>query len=284
MLHKELKKCFPLFVLPTLLAFTAFFIWPFLHGLYLSFCQFTDLSEVKWVGFANYAHVFSDTGFWKTFGFTLEVALVTTFIVNVLAFLIAMALTEKIKGANLFRSAFFLPNLIGGIVLGYIWQILINCLLSYMEQPLLALNTMAGFWALIIVQSWQQIGYMMVIYIAGMQNIPEELIEAAKIDGANKLQTLFKIKIPVMMPYITICLFLTLTSAFKQFDQNLSLTAGEPAHATEMMALNVFNTFYARAGAMWKGVGQAKSVIFFLIILCIAFAQLRATKSKEVQQ
>ena len=177
-----------------------------------------------------------------------------------------------------------MPNLIGGIVLGYIWQILFNCVLSLMGKQLLSLNTTAGYWGLIILMAWQQIGYMMIIYVAGLQNVPPELVEAAEIDGATPLQTLFRIKLPMVMPSITICLFLTITNSFKLFDQNLALTAGEPAHATEMLALNIYNTFYARSGPQWKGIGQAKAVVFFVLVVCIALSQLRATRSKEVQQ
>ena len=190
----------------------------------------------------------------------------------------------KLKGTNIFRTIFFMPNLIGGIVLGYIWQILINCVLSIAGEPLLALNETAGYWGLIILTAWQQIGYMMIIYIAGLQNVPGELLEAAEIDGANAITTLFKVKIPMIMSSITICVFLTLTNSFKLFDQNLALTGGEPSHLTEMLALNIYDTFYARAGAQWKGLGQAKAVLFCLLVVAISFAQLKATRSKEVQQ
>jgi raffinose/stachyose/melibiose transport system permease protein len=198
--------------------------------------------------------------------------------------MIALALTSKIKGANLYRTVFFMPNLIGGIVLGYIWQILLNCVLSLLGKPLLALNATYGFWGLIILMLWQQVGYMMIIYIAGLQSIPEDYLEAARIDGASASQILFKIKIPNVMPSITICTFLTITNGFKLFDQNLALTGGEPAHASEMMALNIYNTFYSRSGAQWKGYGQAKAVIFCIMVILISLIQLKATKSKEVQQ
>ena len=162
-----------------------------------------------------------------------------------------------------------------------IWQLIFNGVLSRYGTAL-ALNEWYGFWGLIILVSWQQIGYMMIIYIAGLQSIPGDIIEAAEIDGANKIQTLFKVTIPMMMPSITICMFLSITNGFKLFDQNLSLTAGEPSKMSEMMALNIFNTFYGRTG--WEGVGQAKAVIFFAIVVVIGMIQLRATRSKEVQQ
>lgn len=211
-------------------------------------------------------------------------AVVSVLSINIIAFALALLLTRNLKGTNIFRTVFFMPNLIGGIVLGYIWQILINCVLSIVGEPLLALNTSAGYWGLIILMGWQQIGYMMIIYIAGLQNVSDDLIEAARIDGATNLRILWNVKIPMVMSSITICVFLALTNSFKLFDQNLALTAGEPSHSTEMIALNIFQTFYARAGAQWKGIGQAKAVIFCIVVVAISMIQLRATRSKEVQQ
>ena len=283
-MNKTLKKYFPLFVLPTLVAFTIGFIIPFAEGIYLSFCKFTTVNNAQWVGISNYITALKDETFLHSFWFTVAFTVVSTISINLLAFVVALVLTRGIKGTNIFRTVFFLPNLIGGIVLGYIWQILINCVLSLVEQPLLSLNTPAGYWGLIILMAWQQVGYMMIIYIAGLQNVAPDLLEAAAIDGANSWQTLIKIKLPMVMSSVTICLFLTLTNSFKLFDQNLSLTGGEPNHATEMLALNIYNTFYARAGAQWKGIGQAKAVIFFIVVVVIALVQLRATRSKEVQQ
>ena len=283
-MEKALKRYAPIFVLPTFLAFVIGFIIPFAQGFYLSFCKFTTVDNATWVGFSNYIAAIKDTSFKDAFGFTVLFAIVSIISINVLAFGLAMLLTQKLKGTNVFRTVFFMPNLIGGIVLGYIWQILINCVLSIAAQPLLALNKPAGYWGMIILMCWQQIGYMMIIYIAGLQNVPEDLLEAAQIDGATKLQTLFKIKVPMVMSSITICVFLTLTNSFKLFDQNLALTGGNPNHSTEMLALNICNTFYARAGMQWKGYGQAKAVIFCLLVIVISFIQLRATRSKEVQQ
>lgn len=283
-MEKTIKKWFPIFVLPTLAAFIIGFIVPFAEGIYLSFCQFTTVSNAKFTGIGNYLRVFADTTFTNAFWFTVRFAIVSTLLINLFAFAIALILNRQIRGRNVFRSIFFMPNLIGGIVLGYIWQILINGLLSKLAQPLLALNTTAGYWGLIVLMCWQQIGYMMIIYIAGLQSIPNHLIEAAQIDGASPWMTLWKVKLPMVMPSITICLFLTITNSFKLFDQNLALTAGEPAHATEMLALNIYYTFYSRAGAQWKGLGQAKAVVFFVLVILIAFIQLRATRSKEVQQ
>ena len=283
-MEKALKKYSPLFVIPTFAAFVIGFIIPFVEGLYLSFCQFTTVKNAKWVGFSNYQRVFADESFTNALGFTVSYAVVSIVVINVIALGLALLLTRNLKGTNIFRTIFFMPNLIGGIVLGYIWQILINCLLSIVGEPLLALNETAGYWGLIVLTAWQQIGYMMIIYIAGLQNVPGELLEAAEIDGASSLTTLLKVKIPMIMSSITICVFLTLTNSFKLFDQNLALTAGDPKHMTEMLALNIYNTFYARAGAQWKGLGQAKAVIFCILVIAISMIQLKATRSKEVQQ
>ena len=287
---KATKKWWPVFVLPTLLAFMIGFAVPFLEGLYLSFCKFTTINKATWVGIGNYINVFQDSQFWSSLGFTASFTVVSTILINVLAFAVALALTKGILGTNLFRTVYFMPNLIGGIVLGYIWNILINCFLSLIGKPLLALNTPAGYWGMIVLMCWQQIGYMMIIYIAGLQSIPGELIEAAEIDGATGMQTLFRVKIPNVMPSITICMFLTLTNSFKLYDQNLALTAGRPfiqqggevIKTTEMLALNIVNSFYASARS--RGVGQAKAVIFFVLVAVLSILQLRSTKDKEVQQ
>lgn len=283
-MEKAIKRYWPIFVLPTLAAFCIGFVYPFVQGLYLSFCKFTTIKKATFVGVKNYAYALSDHDFWYSFGFTSAFTVVSTILINVIAFSIALALISKIQGANAFRTVFFMPNLIGGIVLGYIWQILLNCLLTLMEKPLLALDAKYGFWGLIILMCWQQIGYMMIIYIAGLQSVPADYIEAAKIDGASGLQILFKITIPNVMSAITICTFLTITNGFKLFDQNLALTGGEPSHASEMMALNIYNTFYSRTGAQWKGYGQAKAVIFCIMVILISLVQLKCTKSKEVQE
>lgn len=282
---KMLKRWWPLFLLPTALSFLFGFVVPFIQGLYLSFCKFISISDAKFIGFSNYAAAFADKQFASAFWYTALFAVVSMILINVFALAIALALTRKhLKGTNTFRTVFFMPNLIGGIVLGYIWNILINGVLSNVGQQLLALNSTAGFWGMIILTLWQQIGYMMIIYIAGLQSIPSDYLEAAKVDGATAWQTLWKVKIPNLMPTITICLFLTITNGFKLFDQNLALTAGEPKHTTEMLALNIYNTFYARQGGKWMGIGQAKAVIFCILVIAIVMVQLRATQSREVQQ
>ncbi|MCI8339498.1 MAG: sugar ABC transporter permease [Lachnospiraceae bacterium] len=280
-MNNSIRKYFPIFVLPTLAAFIIGFIVPFILGIYLSFCKFTTVTDAEFVGFSNYVKIFGDKNFLHSIWFTAAFTVVSVITINLLAFTVAMLLTKGFKGTNLFRTVFFMPNLIGGIVLGYIWQIIINGVLAHYGVTLQFSSTY-GFWGLIILMNWQQIGYMMIIYIAGIQNIPTELVEAAKIDGANSWQTLKNVTLPMVMPSITICTFLTLTNGFKLFDQNLALTAGGPSHQSEMLALNIFDTFYTKMG--FEGVGQAKAVIFFILVALIAFVQLRATRTKEVQQ
>ena len=284
MAGKAIRKWWALFALPTFAAFIIGFVIPFIMGVYLSFCKFTTVTDSEFIGLKNYQKALADKEFLHALGFSTALTIVTTVVINVVAFAIAYMLTKAIKGSTIFRSVFFMPNLIGGIVLGYIWQILLNGVLSALEKPLLSLNATYGFLGLVILMCWQQIGYMWIIYIAGLQNVPLDLIEAAKIDGANAKQILFKIKIPMVMPSITICTFLTLTNSFKLFDQNLSLTGGEPAKQTMMLAYNIYDTFYARSGPQWKGIGQAKAVVFFLIVVVISLIQLHFTRSKEVQQ
>ncbi len=280
-MQKSIRRYFPVFVLPTLLAFTIGFIIPFGMGLWLSFCEFTTVTDAKFVGFKNYIRAFQDTVFLHSFWYTALFAVVSLVFINLLAFLLALALTQKMRGTNIFRTVFFMPNLIGGIVLGYIWQLIFNGILAPYGKAL-NLNEWYGFVGLVILVAWQQVGYMMIIYIAGLQSIPGDLHEAASIDGANGLEKLFKITLPMMMPSITICTFLSITNGFKLFDQNLSLTAGEPSKMSEMMALNIYQTFFGRTG--WEGVGQAKAVLFFILVVGIGLIQLRITRSKEVQQ
>ena len=280
-MQKTLKRYFPIFVLPTLIAFSFAFIIPFVMGVYLSFCKFKTITNAQFVGLGNYIKIFADKDFVNAFGFTLKFSVVSIVTINVFAFILALALTRKIKGTNLFRTVFFMPNLIGGIILGYIWQQMINAVLLKYETTLVA-NPTYGFWGLIILMNWQMIGYMMIIYVAGLQNVPTDLIEAAEIDGATSLQTLFKVKIPMVMPSITIYLFLTVSNSFKLFDQNLALTAGAPSKKTAMLALDIYNTFYGRSG--FEGVGQAKAVLFFIVVAVIALGQLVLTRRKEVEQ
>lgn len=280
-MQKTMKRYFAFFALPTTLAFTAFFIVPFLMGVYLSFTEFTTVVDTKWVGLANYVKAFTmNTDFLNALWFTVKFTVVSVVCINIFAFALAMLLTKSIKGTNLFRTVFFMPNLIGGIILGYIWQLIINGVLYQFGVTILA-KAEYGFWGLVILMNWQLIGYMMIIYIAGIQNISGDLMEAAAIDGASPTQTLFRVTIPMVMPSITICTFLTLTNSFKLFDQNLALTNGAPSKQTAMLALDIYNTFYGKVG--YEGVGQAKAVVFFVMVAAIALFQLWLTRSKEVE-
>ena len=287
---KPIRRCFPVFMLPTMIAFCIGFVWPFAQAIYLSFCKFTIPKDATFVGLTNYINALKDSGFRHAFGFTALFAVASIILINVFAFTIAYLLTQNIKGANIFRTVFFMPNLIGGIVLGYIWSMIFDGILQRYGTFLLA-ETKYGFWGLIILMCWQQIGYMMIIYIAGLQSIPEDMLEAAKIDGANKWQTLWKVVIPNVMSSFTICIFLTLTNSFKLFDQNLALTGGMPVsfgadgsmvNTTEMLALNIYKTFYT--GSNSRGVAQAKAVLFFILVAILALGQLKFTREKEVQQ
>jgi len=279
-MDKSLKKYFPVFVLVTLIAFVIAFLGPFMMGIYLSFTEFKTVTNASWVGLQNYITAFGDEGFRHSLWFTVKFTVVSVITINVLAFGLALLLTGTLKGTNLFRTVFFMPNLIGGIVLGYIWLAIINSVL-YKFDVTIMYKPEYGFWGLVILMNWQLIGYMMIIYIAGIQNVPEEMLEAARIDGASKFQILRKITLPLVMPAATICLFLTLTNSFKLFDQNLALTNGAPAESTTMVALNIYKTFYGRVG--WEGVGQAKGVIFFVIVGIIAITQVVLTRRKEIE-
>jgi len=295
LLRRPIRRCWVLFLLPTAAAFAVGFAWPFLQGIYLSFCSFITTGDARWIGIGNYLSAFRDRGFLYSFRYTALFAVVSLVLINVLAFAVAYVLTRGIRGSNLFRTVFFMPNLIGGIVLGYIWSILFDGVLRWYNTSIL-LEARYGFWGLIILVCWQQVGYMMIIYIAGLQAVPEDMLEAARIDGAGSWQTLRRVTIPNLMPSITICTFLSLTNGFKLFDQNLALTGGAPFRfetaadgtlstikTTEMLALNIYNTFYGQSSAA-RGTAQAKAVLFFVLVASISIAQLRATRSREVQQ
>ena len=289
LVRRPIKKWAWLFILPTFLCFCIGFIWPFAQGIYLSFCKFNIPKDATFIGIKNYLKVF-DAGFINAFWNTALFAVVSVILINVLAFAIAYALTQKMKGANLFRTVFFMPNLIGGVVLGHIWSMIFDGILRHYSTQLL-LDSTLGFWGLVILVAWQQIGYMMIIYIAGLQAVSEDMLEAANIDGANGFQKLFKVTIPNVMPSITICTFLTLTNGFKLFDQNMALTGGSPVvvnpdgsqiKTTEMLALNIFNTYNINKN--WHGVAQAKAVVFFILVAALALAQQWATRRKEIEQ
>jgi raffinose/stachyose/melibiose transport system permease protein len=280
-MKSQLKKYFPIFLLPTLIAFIIGFVWPFIWGIYLSFFKFKTLRFIEFNGLRNYMLAFGDSTFVYSFFFTAVFAIVVVVIINLSAFFLAYALTSKLKGTTIFRTIFFMPNLIGGIVLAYVWKEIMNDFIQKIYNSALMLDPNYGFWGLVILLSWQQIGYMMIIYIAGLQNVSNELVEAAKMDGATSWQILRRITIPSIMPSITICLFLSLTNAFKLFDQNLALTAGAPNRKTEMLALNIYNAFYSNATNL--GIGQAKAVIFFILVVSISLTQLYITRRREVQ-
>ncbi|MFC6333591.1 carbohydrate ABC transporter permease [Paenibacillus septentrionalis] len=279
-MQKMIKKYFALFALPTLIAFAVAFVVPFVLGVYLSFTEFTTVTDARWIGLGNYLKAFQDRDFLNALWFTAKFTIVSVVLINVFAFLLALLLTKKVLGKNVFRTVFFMPNLIGGIVLGYIWQLIINGVL-YQFDVTLTSNANYGFWGLVILMNWQLIGYMMIIYIAGIQNVPKEQLEAAKIDGATNGTILRKIILPLVMPSITICLFLSISNSFKLFDQNLALTAGAPSRQTAMLALDIFNTFYSKAG--FEGVGQAKAVMFFVMVALIVVVQLAITRRREIE-
>ena len=280
-MSKTLRKYFAFFALPTFIAFAISFLIPFVMGVYLSFTEFTTVTNTQWVGLANYVKAFTGSrDFLNALWFTVKFTVVSVITINLLSFALAMLLTRAMKGTNLFRTVFFMPNLIGGIVLGYIWQIIINGFLLRFGVDI-TFSAKYGFWGLVVLMNWQLVGYMMVIYIAGIQNISGELTEAAAIDGASGWQSLIHVTIPNVMPSITICTFLTLTNSFKLFDQNFALTGGAPAKETQMLALDIYNTFYGRAG--FEGVGQAKATVFFIVVGVIAFTQLMLTRRKEVE-
>ena len=278
-MQKAIKRYFPVFVLPTLIAFTIGFLAPFVLGVYLSFCKFTTVTDAKFIGLSNYAKILGDGDFLHSLWFTALFTIVTVLLINIFAFAVAMLLTKSIKGTNIFRTVFFMPNLIGGIVLGYVWQLLLNGILAHFQKTL-TYSSKYGFWGLVILMLWQQVGYMMIIYIAGMQSLPTDVLEAAEVDGANGRQVMFRIIIPLMMPSITVCSFLTVTNGFKLYDQNLALTNGAPQNMSEGLALNITRTFYGRIG--WEGVGQAKAVLFFILVAIVALIQNKITTSKEV--
>ncbi|GHV95488.1 ABC transporter permease [Spirochaetia bacterium] len=278
-MEKSLKKYFLFFLGPTLIAFTIAFIIPFLMGIFLSFARFTTMADIHWAGFSNYVRAFSNRDFLNALGFSALFTVVSVIIINVVAFFLALLLTKGYRGTNVFRTMIFMPNLIGGIVLGYIWQFIINGFLSLFGVTI-TVDPKYGFWGLVVLTNWQFIGYMMIIFIAGIQNIPNDVLEAAKIDGAGPFMVLRKITVPLVMPSITITLFMTITNSFKTFDQNLALTAGGPGKSTAMVALDIYNTFYSRTG--WEGVGQAKAMMFFILVVIISLVQLSITRRREV--
>lgn len=279
-MKNSLKKYYPIFALPTTAAFIIAFLFPFVMGIYLSFTRFTTIGDAEFTGLSNYIEAFTNKDFLNSLWFTVKFTLVSVVSVNLIAFTLAMLLTRNIKLRNFFRTVFFMPNLIGGIVLGYIWQLIINGVLERVGVTI-TFDAKYGFWGLVVLMNWQMIGYMMIIYIAGIGNIPSDLTDAAKVDGASSFEILRHVIIPMVMPSITICLFLTITNSFKLFDANLALTDGAPSKQTAMLALDIYKTFYGSVGS--QGVGQAKAVIFFLLLAAISLIQLKFTREREVE-
>lgn len=276
---KYYKKWFPLFVLPLLICFCIFFVAPFGMGIFYSFTKFATLKKWTWVGWSNYQRVFSGatgTAFWTAFGQSCLFVVVTLVLINVISYLLALLLTKGLKGTAFFRSLFFMPNLVGGIVLGNIWQLLLNGILLNFDETIYS-NFSTGFWGLVLITCWQQIGYMMIIYIAAITAVPEDVIESAEVDGASRSRTILQVIIPMTMPSITICSFMTLTNGFKMFDQNLSLLGS--SSDVNLLALNIYTTMFGTGSN--KGPGQAEAIVFFLIVSFLSFMQLKATSSKE---
>ena len=290
-MQKAIKRYFPVFVLPTLIAFTIGFLAPFVLGVYLSFCKFTTVTDARFIGLSNYAKILGDGDFLHSLWFTALFTIVTVLLINIFAFAVAMLLTKSIKGTNIFRTVFFMPNLIGGIVLGYVWQFVFNNVLIKMTNNISLLSkTNTAMMAIIVVYIWQYAGYIMLIYVTGLTQVPKDVLEASQIDGANAVTTLFKIKIPMIAATITICTFLTLTSAFKQFDVNMALTNGTGSvtsffgnyltNGTQMLALNIYNTAISKNN---YALGQAKAILFFIILAAVSIIQVRISNKKEVE-
>ncbi|MEI2368547.1 sugar ABC transporter permease [Niallia circulans] len=281
---------FSLFVGPVFIAFTIVVLVPFFSGIYYSFTDWNGITgEIKWVGLDNFKYIFTDDKqFLQSFKLTAVYTVVAIILTNAIGFSLALLVTQKLKSSNLLRTVFFMPNLLGGLLLGFIWQfIFIRGFASIGELTGIPLFELAwlgdkntAFWGIVIVSVWQGAGYIMLIYIAALQNIPKELIEAAKMDGANRFQVLRNIKVPLVAPAVTICLFLTTASSFKIFDANLSLTNGGPFKSTEMLALNIYTEAFVNNR---YGIGEAKALIFFIVVAAISILQVTITKRKEVE-
>lgn len=280
---------FSLFIFPVVFIFLTVVVAPFFLGIYYSFFDWDGMSlnaKIP-VGFQNYVKVFSDSGFWAASGKTLLFTLIAVVLINVLGFTFANIVTSKLRARNLARAMLFMPYLIGGLILGYIWKFifedgfvalgkatgLTSVFFDWVNSPQMAL------YALIIVAAWQMAGYIMIIYITGLQSIPDEFIEAAGVDGATGWQTMFKIKVPLLMPSFTVCLFMTLANCFKMYDINLSLTKGGPANASELVAMNIYNEIFSKSNF---GYGQAKAILFFFVIAIVTMLQVYITKKREV--
>ena len=279
-----------IFLFPLLFTFAVTVIIPLCLGIYYSFTDWTGIQFTKFVGFENYISMFKDPQFIWSMLMTFLFVVLNMILVNVIAFLLALLCTNGIKGDGFFRASYFLPNLIGGIVLGYIWQFVFNNVLINLTKTSLLVQTKTAMFAIVVVYIWQYAGYIMLIYITGLTQIPGDVLEASQIDGANGVQTLFQVKIPMIASTFTICTFLTLTSAFKQFDVNLALTGGTGSvpsfmgkyltSGTQMLALNIYNTAVSQNN---YALGQAKAVLFFIILACVSLVQVRISNAREVE-
>ncbi len=278
-----------LFLFPLLFTFAVTVIIPLVLGIFYSFTDWTGIKYTEFVGLANYIAMFKETSFLWSLIITVLFVVFNMIFVNVVGFCLALLCTSRLKGVGFFRAAYFLPNLIGGIVLGYIWQFVFNNVLVQVTGTSLLSKTPTAFAAIIVVYIWQYAGYIMLIYINGLVTVPGDVLEAAAIDGANAVTTLFRIKLPMIASTITICTFLTLTSAFKQFDVNMALTNGTGSvqfmgnyltNGTQMLALNIYNTAISKNN---YALGQAKAVLFFIILACVSLVQVRMSNSKEVE-
>ncbi len=285
-----------IFLFPLLFTFGVTVIIPLLLGIFYSFTDWNGIKFSGFVGFANYTTMFKEPAFIWSVLLTFLFVVFNMILVNLVGFMLALLCTSKLKGVNFFRAAYFLPNLIGGIVLGYIWQFAFNNVLVQVTSKMMGMqnsvlaNTKSAFIAIIVVYIWQYAGYIMLIYVTGLTTVPKDVLEASQIDGANALTTLFKIKIPMIASTITICTFLTLTSAFKQFDVNMALTNGTGSVAdfmgsyltngTQMLALNIYNTAISKNS---YALGQAKAVLFFIILATVSIIQVRISNKKEVE-
>lgn len=282
------KLSFWLFVGPVLFAFTIVQLIPLLSGIYYSFTDWNGISsKISWIGIQNYITAFTDPTFRDSFLFTFKFTVTSVIVLNIIGFGLALLVTRESKFSNTLRTVFFMPNLIGGLILGFIWQFIFTQVFATLgaatgQTWLLGWlsNEKTGFWGLVILMSWQMAGYLMIIYIAALQNIPQELIEASQIDGANIFERIKHIVMPLVRPAFTVSLFLTLSNSFKLYDQNLSLTGGGPSNKTQMLAMNIYNTAF-KFNSM--GVAQAKAVIFFLIIGLITITQVYFSKKGEVE-
>ncbi|WP_026486894.1 carbohydrate ABC transporter permease [Caldanaerobius polysaccharolyticus] len=284
------KLAFWLFLIPSLFIFINVVIIPFILGIIYSFTNWGGftLAGARFVAFENYANAFKDANFIRAFTLTIKYAVIMVVLVNVIGFSLALLVTRKMRTRNVLRSIFFMPNLIGGLILGFIWQFIFSKLFEQIGTALHMTNIFfnwlnnptTAFWSIVIVSTWQMAGYVMIIYIAGIESIPDEVMEAARIDGAGPFRTLFNIILPLTVPSFTISLFITLSNSFKQYDTNLSLTNGGPYGTTELLTMNIVQTAYKHNE---YALAQAKAVVFFLVIMIITLVQVYITKKREVE-